>query len=123
MPTTLARQCAPYHGRALYHGFNDLRPILLHPTCFRKQSFHAPGFRRHPDARWVLQQARNFILLTDQEATAPTHLIRDFDTKFTQAFDSLLEADGIEAVKVGPAAPNLNAYAERFVLWIKSECL
>ena len=26
-------------------------------------------------------------------------------------------------MKVGPAAPNLNGYAERFVLSIKSECL
>ena len=81
------------------------------------------GMTAHPDGQWVLQQARNFVLLTDQEAAAPTHLLRDFDTKFTQAFDALLEAEGIEAVKVGPAAPNLNAYAECFVLSIKSECL
>jgi hypothetical protein len=25
---------------------NDLCPVLLHPTCFRKQSFQAPRFRR-----------------------------------------------------------------------------
>lgn len=81
------------------------------------------GMTAHPDSRWVLQQARNFVLLTDQEAVASTHLIRDFDSKFTQAFDALLEAEGIESVKVGPAAPNLNAFAERFVLSIKSECL
>src|SRR5450631_3829225 len=77
----------------------------------------------HPDARWVLQQARNFVLLTDHEEAAPTHLVRDFDAKFTKEFDALLKAEGIEPVKVGPAAPNLNAYAERFVLSIKSECL
>ena len=77
----------------------------------------------HPDARWVLQQARNFVLLTDQEAAAPTHLIHDLDTKFTKAFDALLEAEQIEIIKVGPAAPNLNSHAERWVLSIKSECL
>ncbi len=63
------------------------------------------------------------MLLTDQEASAPTHLIHDLDTKFTKAFDDRLRADGIEPLKVGPAAPNLNAHAERFVLSIKSECL
>jgi putative transposase len=50
-------------------------------------------------------------------------LIHDLDTKFTKAFDERLKADGIEPVKVGPAAPNLNAHVERFVLSIKSECL
>ena len=81
------------------------------------------GMTAHPDARWVLQQARNFVLLTDQEASAPSHLIHDLDTKFTKEFDARLEAEGIEITKVGPAAPNLNAHAERWVLSIKSECL
>src|ERR1019366_9459225 len=81
------------------------------------------GMTAHPDGPWVLQQARNFVLLTDQAASAPSHLIHDLDTKFTEAFDDRLKTDGIEPVKVGPAAPNLNSYAERFVLSIKSECL
>src|SRR6266852_1898182 len=81
------------------------------------------GMTAHPDAQWGLQQARNFVLLTDQEAEAPTHLIHDLDTKFTKAFDARRKADGIEPVKVGPAAPNLNSHAEQFVSSIKSECL
>src|SRR5205814_7975665 len=67
--------------------------------------------------------ARNFVLLTENETAAPTHLIHDLDTKFTKVFDARLQAEGIEVVKVGPAAPNLNAHAERFVLSIKSEAL
>ena len=81
------------------------------------------GMTAHPEAQWVLQQARNFVVLTDPDAEPPTHLIHDLDTKFTKAFDDRLNADGIEPVKVGPAAPNLNAHAERFVLSIKSEAL
>jgi len=42
------------------------------------------GMTAHPNEQWVLQQARNFVLLTDQEASAPTHLIHDLDTKFTR---------------------------------------
>ena len=81
------------------------------------------GMTPHPDARWVAQQARNFILLTDKEAEAPTHLIHDFDTKFTKEFDTILAGEDIEPVKVGPGKPNLNSIAERFVLSIKSELL
>ena len=44
------------------------------------------GMTAHPDGQWVLQQARNFVLLTDQEASAPTHLIHDLDTKFTKGY-------------------------------------
>jgi putative transposase len=81
------------------------------------------GMTPHPDATWVLQQARNFMLQTDNESGVPTHLIHDCDTKFTKAFDALFKAEGMEVVTVGPAAPNLNAHAERFVLTMKSECL
>lgn len=41
----------------------------------------------HPDATWVAQQARNFSVLTANEANLPTHIIHDLDTKFTKQFD------------------------------------
>jgi hypothetical protein len=75
----------------------------------------------HPEARWTAQQTRNFDLFTDQEPRFPTHVIHDLETKFTTQFDAILAAENIEPVKVGPAAPNLNAHAERWVLSIKSE--
>ncbi len=49
--------------------------------------------------------------------------IRDRDTKFTTGFDMIFKAIGIAACKLPPRSPNLNAFAERFVLSIKSECL
>ncbi len=55
------------------------------------------------------------------------YLIHDRDSKFCEHFDSLLRSVNIEPVKLPPRSPNLNAYAERFVLSlrarIKSECL
>lgn len=94
--------------------------ILLHVGSRR---VIVTGMTAHPDARWMAQQARNFHILTADEPDEPSHLIHDFDTKFTAQFDSLIEAEGAEVVKVGPAAPNLNAYCERRVLSIRRECL
>ncbi len=51
------------------------------------------------------------------------YLIHDRDPLFTSAFHDLLRSVGVEPVKLPPRSPNLNAYAERFVLSIKSECL
>jgi putative transposase len=50
-------------------------------------------------------------------------LIRDYDTKFVSGFDAVFEADGTEVKRVGPVAPNLNAYAERWVQTLRVECL
>lgn len=47
----------------------------------------------------------------------------DRDTKFTERFKEVLRAAGVDVVVTPYQAPNCNAYAERFVLSIKSECL
>ncbi len=69
------------------------------------------------------QQARNLAIHFGDEAEKPRYLIRDLDSKFTKNFDGILEQEGIEVVRVGPKQPNMNAFAERFVQSIKSECL
>jgi transposase InsO family protein len=51
------------------------------------------------------------------------YLIHDRDTKFTQAFDGLLKASGVEPLVLPPRSPNLNAHGERFVRSIKDEVL
>ena len=51
------------------------------------------------------------------------YLLHDRDTKFTQAFDELLKASGVEPVLLPPRSPNLNAHCERFVRSIKTEAL
>lgn len=53
----------------------------------------------------------------------PACLIRDGDTKFTEEFCAILEPEDLEVKRVGPRAPNMNAYAERWVQTIQSECL
>lgn len=51
------------------------------------------------------------------------HLIHDRDPLFTTSFRSILKSSSVETVKLPARSPNLNAYAERFVRSIKSECL
>jgi transposase InsO family protein len=47
----------------------------------------------------------------------------DRDAKFTTAFRSMFAGAGIEPVRLPPRSPNLNAWIERFMRSIKSECL
>jgi putative transposase len=58
-----------------------------------------------------------------EEQPAPTHLLKDGDTKLGAHFNAILESEGILVKRVSPYAPNLNAFAERWVQSIKKECL
>ncbi|MEU1628466.1 integrase core domain-containing protein [Streptomyces sp. NPDC020096] len=48
-------------------------------------------------------------------------LVRDRASQFSAAFDAVLTGADIEAVKIPPRCPRANAFAERFVLSIRSE--
>ncbi len=80
------------------------------------------GITQSPHEEWMTQVARN-ISGWDGELKDARFLIHDRDSKFTRSFDNVLDAVGVEAVKLPPKSPNLNAFAERFVLSIKEECL
>ena len=43
--------------------------------------------------------------------------------KFVPGFDMVFEADGTDLKRVGPLAPNMTAYAERWVRSAREECL
>jgi transposase InsO family protein len=51
------------------------------------------------------------------------HLIHDRDPLYTERFDSILKAVGVEPVKLPPRSPNLNAHVERFMRSVREECL
>ena len=52
-----------------------------------------------------------------------TTLILDRDGKYTEEFRDFLIDAGTNIVRLPARSPNLNSYAERFVLSIKTECL
>lgn len=51
------------------------------------------------------------------------HLIVDPDTKYSSEFRTFLARMGVHVIRLPPRSPNLNAFAERFVRSVKSECL
>ncbi len=69
------------------------------------------------------QMARNLVDAVSGFLRQKTYLIHDRDPLFTADFREILKSGGVESVRLPPKSPNLNAYAERFVLSIKSECL
>jgi len=69
------------------------------------------------------QVARNLIDEFSGFLRGKGYLIHDRDPLYTRDFRALLTKAAVKPVRLPPQSPNLNAYAERFVLSIKSECL
>ena len=67
--------------------------------------------------------ARNLIDDLSGFLRGKRFLIHDRDPLYTRGFHEVLGYAGVAPVRSPPRSPNLNAYAERFVLSIKSECL
>lgn len=84
---------------------------------------HLAGVTANPDGSWVTQQARNVSNELVGEGIAPRFLIRDRDAKFTRSFDTVFEADGARIITTPIRVPDANAYAERWVGTVRSECL
>jgi transposase InsO family protein len=81
------------------------------------------GITRQPNGAWMAQVARNLLYEGEGFLVGKQKLIVDSDTLYTEEFRALLKRGGVEVMKMPAKSPNLNAYAERFVLSIKSECL
>jgi putative transposase len=84
---------------------------------------HLAGMSENLDGAWTAQQARNFVFSLPERDRPPEFLIRDNDGKFTSAFDTVFNTDGIRVIHTPVRAPKANAVAERFVGTIRRECL
>ena len=65
---------------------------------------HVAGITCQPNEDWMRNMARHLPL-------------------FTRSLRAILRGSGVEPLRLPARSPDLNAYAERFVLSIKSECL
>lgn len=81
----------------------------------------------YPDAAWVSQQARNFLmsdLVPEAESGEPSRfLICDNDTKLTANFVEILKSSEITVVRTAIRSPNQNAFVERVIQTLGRECL
>jgi len=81
------------------------------------------GITRHPTAEWMRQIARNAI--DEQSGCLQQHryVLHDRDTKFCAEFRETLATGGAKCLRLPARSPNLNAFSERWVRSVKSECL
>jgi len=88
-----------------------------------RRMVYLAGITAHPVGPWVTQQARNLVATLEDQGRDFRFLIRDRDSKFVGPFDEVIRSVGAQIIKTPFRAPRANAFAERFVLTARSECL
>ena len=71
----------------------------------------------------VTQQARNLLLVVEEQGRRVRFLLRDRDAKFCRSFDDVFRSQGADVVLTPVQARNANAHAERWVRTVRAECL
>jgi putative transposase len=94
---------------------------VLFAIELRSRRVHVLGITANPDSAWVVQQARN--LAVGEHLRDIRFVIRDRDTKFSAPFDEVFRTEGVRIIKTPIQSPRANAFAERWVRTVRTECL
>jgi putative transposase len=81
------------------------------------------GITRHSTEQWMTQMARHAIDVIDGAFRPIRFALHNRDTKFCASFRATLRSGGVRPLTLPARSQNLNAFAERWVRSIKSECL
>jgi len=71
----------------------------------------------------MTQMARNAVDEESGYLRRHRYVLHDRDTKFCADFRKTLATGGVKCLRLPSRSPNLNAFAERWVRSVKSECL
>jgi hypothetical protein len=91
--------------------------VVKHAT----RRVHLLGITANLSGAWVAQQARNLLMDLGDRAAQFTFLIRDRDSKFTDAFDAVFTSEGIPILRTPVRAARANAIAERWIGALRRE--
>jgi putative transposase len=100
-----------------------VRYVVFFVMKLKTRTVEIAGITSQPDEAWMTQLARNLTDAGDGFLRKVQYVILDRDPLYTTAFRRLLRDSGVKPLLLPARSPNLNAFAERFVLSIKSECL
>ncbi|MCI0746023.1 MAG: hypothetical protein L0Y58_11505 [Verrucomicrobia subdivision 3 bacterium] len=87
-----------------------------------RRVFVTPGTFK-PDAVWMETHARAFLDHAAEEQLPCSIVTCDYDDKFSKAFDQVFKDRSVHVKRVGPQAPNLNAFIERWIQSLQQEAL
>jgi len=107
--------------------FSGLRGLVRYFVLFiiglKTRLVHIGGVIHEAYGQWMEQVARSLTDPADGFLRDKRYLIHDREPLFTGRFVGILEAAGVKSVMLPARSPNLNSYAERFVLSGRRECL
>ena len=69
---------------------------------------HVAGMTENPHGAWTAQQARNFMFSLPERERPLEFMVRDNDGKFTRAFDTVFNTEGIRVIHTPVRAPKAN---------------
>jgi putative transposase len=100
-----------------------VRYFVFFVMRLKTRTVEIAGITCQPNEAWMKQTARKLTDAQDGFLRSVRYLILDRDPLYTTAFRRMLRDSGVRPLLLPARSPNLNAYAERFVLSAKSECL
>jgi transposase InsO family protein len=98
------------------------RYYVLFVIELERRVVHVLGVTDKPTGAWAAQVARNFVSTAEEAGKQLRFLVRDRDTKFTSTFDEVFRSVGAEVVVTPFRSPRANAFAERWVRTVRTEC-